>query len=325
MVAGDVYGWRKNSINQHPQLAADLALAGVDVVSLANNHCMDRGHVGVQRTINACEAGGLLHFGTRRDSSTCDGWYTITHKNGRNVAWVGCTDTIRSKRGHNRVSDKQHQILFCKSSIFLPLVRLLSKRPGIDAVIATVHWGGHEDTDDSAKQRGACYSTRVTASMRGFAKAIVDAGAATVLGSHPHVLMEWETYESEGRRALIAYSLGNAISRQGFGSGPAMNNCQHSQGISADECRHRLLSHAMMFFNFTWTTHGPNVSCFSYVETAFTTNLMMEEVVSSARGKQSHADTVLGSRWRTAPEQLTCFPLESTSRRRRREGPLLSS
>lgn len=323
LIAGGVYSWLNNSINQHPKLASDLTKAGVDVVSLANNHCMDRGPVGVKRTIDACEAGGLLHFGTRRHSSTCEGWYTVVHRNGWNVAWVGCTDRIPSK-----LHDKNNQVLFCKSPVFLRLISLLSRQPSIDAVMATVHWGGREEKKSGHHRdswRGACYSANVTASMRRFAKAIVDAGAATVLGSHPHVLMEWETYESKGRRALIAYSLGNAISRQGTGSGVGkpgspIYNCRKRQGISADECKRRLLSHAIMFLNLTRTTDGPSVSCFSYVETGFANKMMMEEVAYSI-DKKTHADLVLGSRWRTTPQQRTCFPLASVehkSRRRRR-------
>lgn len=337
MVAGGVYGWLNNSINNHPKLAADLTVAGVDVVSLSNNHCLDRGHVGVKRTIDACKAGGLTHFGTRRDSSTCDGWYTVIRRNGWNVAWVGCTDKIRSKRGHFKDSDKHDQVLFCKSPVFLRLISLLSRQPSIDAVIAAVHWGGREEADDSKDHghhphhwRGTCYSTRVTASMRKFAKAIVDAGAATVLGTHPHVLMEWETYESKGRHALIAYSLGNAISRQGAGFGLGhvggpIYNCHRREKIPAKECRHRLLSHAIMFLNLTRTADGPTVSCFSYIETGFQKKLMMEQVDYST-GKKTHADLVLGSKWRTTPKKLTCFPLATVGqgRRRRRQAGLVA-
>eukprot|EP00746_Dinoflagellata_sp_MGD_P140061 gnl/MRDRNA2_/MRDRNA2_73378_c0_seq1.p1 gnl/MRDRNA2_/MRDRNA2_73378_c0~~gnl/MRDRNA2_/MRDRNA2_73378_c0_seq1.p1 ORF type:complete len:443 (-),score=61.05 gnl/MRDRNA2_/MRDRNA2_73378_c0_seq1:230-1558(-) len=320
MVVGDVYGWEDNSINHHPKLAADLSLAGVDVVSLANNHCMDRGHIGVERTIDTCKAGGLQHFGTRRDAGTCEGWYTIVNRNGWNVAWVGCTDKVRSKRGGYRDSDKRHQVLFCKSPEFLSLVATLSRKPGVDAVIATVHWGGREETDDSHghhRQRGVCYSSNVTKSMRTFARAIVDAGAAAVLGSHPHVLMEWESYAHKGRQALIAYSLGNAISRQGVGSGPgtrgtSIYNCRHQQKISAENCRDRLGSHAMMFFNLTQTADGPSVSCFSYVETSFAPNLMMEELVHSESNK-SFANAVLGFRWKTSRKNFACFPLSPVS------------
>jgi poly-gamma-glutamate synthesis protein (capsule biosynthesis protein) len=320
MVVGDVYGWEDNSINHHPKLATDLSIAGVDVVSLANNHCMDRGHIGLVRTIDALNAGALQHFGTRRDAGTCDGWYTIVNRNGWNVAWVGCTDKVRSKRGRYKDSDKRNQVLFCKSPEFLSLVATLSRKPGIDAVIATVHWGGREDRwsgikADGNSQRGACYSTNVTDSMRTFARTIVDSGAAAVLGSHPHVLMEWETYTSKGRRALIAYSLGNVISRQALGPGSrgsAIFNCRHKERISAEKCRRRLGSHAIMFFNLTRTADGPSISCFSYVETSFAPNLMMEELVHShndSASDETFANTVLGSRWKTSRKQFTCFPL----------------
>ncbi|MBY8858032.1 CapA family protein [Nocardia sp. CA2R105] len=51
----------------HPQVAADLRAAGVDIVSLANNHSMDFGAKGVHATIAHCDAVGLAHAGTGRD------------------------------------------------------------------------------------------------------------------------------------------------------------------------------------------------------------------------------------------------------------------
>ena len=50
-----------------PQVAADLRWAGVDMVSLANNHSFDYGVDGLLATIRHCEAAGLVHAGTGRD------------------------------------------------------------------------------------------------------------------------------------------------------------------------------------------------------------------------------------------------------------------
>jgi poly-gamma-glutamate synthesis protein (capsule biosynthesis protein) len=47
------------------------------------------------------------------------------------------------------------------------------------------------------------------------AHALADAGALVVLGHHPHVLQPVELYRrSDGRTAVIAYSLGNFVSNQ---------------------------------------------------------------------------------------------------------------
>jgi len=50
-----------------PQVAADLKWAGVDMVSLANNHSFDYGVDGLMATMRHCEEAGLVHAGTGRD------------------------------------------------------------------------------------------------------------------------------------------------------------------------------------------------------------------------------------------------------------------
>ena len=49
--------------------------------------------------------------------------------------------------------------------------------------------------------------TSPSISQRRLARAAIDAGAALVIGSHPHVLQEVEEYGG----GLIAYSLGNFV------------------------------------------------------------------------------------------------------------------
>ena len=50
--------------------------------------------------------------------------------------------------------------------------------------------------------------------QREVAARLVEAGADVILGTHPHVLQPVEWVERGGRRALVAYSLGNFISNQ---------------------------------------------------------------------------------------------------------------
>jgi len=50
-----------------PQVAVDLKAAGVDLVSLANNHSFDFGEKGLLATIDHCDEAGLAHAGTGRD------------------------------------------------------------------------------------------------------------------------------------------------------------------------------------------------------------------------------------------------------------------
>ena len=72
-----------------------------------------------------------------------------------------------------------------------------------DTVIVTPHWG----------QEFAEPSTICTVQ----ALAWLEAGATAVIGNHPHVTGRMEEYTtSNGRRTVIAYSLGNFISHMGY-------------------------------------------------------------------------------------------------------------
>ena len=74
--------------------------------------------------------------------------------------------------------------------------------PSIDAVIFTPHWGIE-------------YSRVIERRQRDLAHAAIEAGALVVVGTHPHVLQEWQKITaSDSREALAIYSTGNFISAQ---------------------------------------------------------------------------------------------------------------
>ena len=52
-----------------PRDAAGLALAGIDVVSLANNHALDYGPEGLRDTIATLDAAGIAHCGAGEDDA----------------------------------------------------------------------------------------------------------------------------------------------------------------------------------------------------------------------------------------------------------------
>jgi poly-gamma-glutamate synthesis protein (capsule biosynthesis protein) len=74
-------------------------------------------------------------------------------------------------------------------------------RSRADLVVVSVHWGNE-------------YQRQPTKRQRDIAKLLVGAGCDLLLGHHPHVLQPAELVEADGRKALVAYSLGNFISNQ---------------------------------------------------------------------------------------------------------------
>jgi hypothetical protein len=182
--------------NAHPSLASALAEAGIDVVSTANNHALDRGSDGLTRTLDALDAAKILHTGTRRTAG--DPWFAVTEARGMKVAWLACT--LHTNFG----KDDRGQVLHCfkQTKEVLAEVEALAKRDDVDAVIVTPHWGKEYDPVPQDKQRV-------------LAKQLVDAGATAVLGAHPHVLQPWEKVSAaDGRQAFVHYSLGNFAHHQ---------------------------------------------------------------------------------------------------------------
>ena len=51
------------------ELAENLKDLGIDVVSTANNHCMDKGYKGIVSTLDYLDQAGILHTGTRNSIS----------------------------------------------------------------------------------------------------------------------------------------------------------------------------------------------------------------------------------------------------------------
>ena len=69
-----------NWFNYHPQLAKDLRVSGVHIVSTANNHAWDTCDIGVDKTIETLNEANIKNFGTKRKGIN-DKWFEITRTN----------------------------------------------------------------------------------------------------------------------------------------------------------------------------------------------------------------------------------------------------
>lgn len=189
----EVYSGTNFSFNYHPSILRDLKRAGLDILSTANNHSLDRGALGIDKTIDAFRELGLPYTGTRKSNERNAGFHAITRVKGFQIAWVACTEML------NGNPDRRSQVLSCYQDSTVELIRSLAKSPGIDAVIVTPHWGDEYAQSPNTRQRA-------------YARKFLEAGATAVVGSHPHVLQPWEKYVTQdGREGLIVYSLGNFL------------------------------------------------------------------------------------------------------------------
>ncbi len=170
-----------------PALAQSLRDAGFDAVSLANNHALDFGPVGLADTVDTLDALGVAHFGAGTDAAEAAQPLTVEVR-GVRVALLGFSAV--------------------RSSVFATASRPGVAEATVDAVEAAVTAAAAEsDAVVVVFHFGTEYDPEPTGEQRALAHAAVDAGATLVVGHHAHTLQPWE----RRGEALILYGLGNFV------------------------------------------------------------------------------------------------------------------
>lgn len=189
--------------------------AGFDLVSTANNHCLDRGYDGMVRTLDVLDKLGLAHVGTYRSAeerAAQNGVY-VADMGGIKVAFLSYTygtNGIPVSKSHPDTVNILHTDYMSDTQVLdteriaddLAAAEALS--PDLIAVI--VHWGVEYQTTQNEHQEE-------------IADFLFDHGADVILGSHPHVLQPMETRTLTDRdgtthTGFVCWSLGNFISSQ---------------------------------------------------------------------------------------------------------------
>ncbi len=182
---------KKFTLRAEPLAARALKSAGVRVVSLANNHCMDFGPLALEDTIDALNENDILFTGAGMDLDEARAPAIVKVK-GKTLAFLSYSLTFPLEffASAGQPGTAPGYADFVKADIE-------KVRSRADLVIVSFHWG--------AELLTAAKDYQIDLGHRA-----IDWGADVVLGHHPHVLQEIEIYK--GR--LIAYSLGNFV----FGS-----------------------------------------------------------------------------------------------------------
>jgi poly-gamma-glutamate synthesis protein (capsule biosynthesis protein) len=191
-----VYSGTNFSFNYHPRIFGDLKKSGIDLVTMANNHILDRGSIGIDRSMSSARDWGMPVVGARHSQDRNGPFYRLVTVQGINIAFIGCTEMTNGR------PDNKSQVLNCHSSAMMTTVKELSSRSEVDAVIIYPHWGDEYKQSPNSRQISAAHNW-------------LDAGATAVVGSHPHVLQPWDKYVTkDGRETFIVYSLGNFVAAQ---------------------------------------------------------------------------------------------------------------
>lgn len=188
-----------------PGIEREIAAAGFDLLSLANNHALDAGVAGLQSTRALVEAAGMRHVGSGDDARQARA-PVIVERDGLKLAFLSYVDPAFTRAG-DRAADGRPGIAFLDAATVAEDVASASSS---DLVIVLMHAGTE-------------YAAAPDAAQRRFAHAAVEAGADLVIGHHPHVIQPFEVH----RGVPILYSLGNAVFDQGWSEATSL-------GLAAD-------------------------------------------------------------------------------------------
>ena len=179
-----------------PEILEALTWAGVDYVSLGNNHTYDYMDSGLQSTLAFLEASQLDYSGAGVNESTALTAHTTTINNTPfamlgYVGWEGSanpTQTANSKHGGAAYGSMKN------------ILESVNQQVSQNNVTLVQYHGSQE------------YANNPTGVTEQRLKSALDAGAALAIAHHPHVTQGLELYNNK----LIAYSMGNFIFDQNF-------------------------------------------------------------------------------------------------------------
>ncbi|MFL5260984.1 MAG: CapA family protein, partial [Anaeromyxobacteraceae bacterium] len=194
-------GSRSFVFNAPPDVVRALARAGVDLVSVANNHMLDQGRAGFEETLRELDAAGMPYVGAGEAGR--EAGPRVVTVNGLRLAFLGYTYGLNQSGNDCPAAPRPRPCV--RASVLDRERAVLDVRAAADAadaVVVSVHWG--EEYQQQPREADVA-----------LAHQLADAGALVVLGHHPHVLQPLELYSrADGRTALIVYSLGNFVSNQ---------------------------------------------------------------------------------------------------------------
>ncbi len=181
----------------HQSIADALQDTGFDMLLTANNHALDRGKQGMERTIDVLDSIAMPHTGTFKDSAAWKNSYPLVlEKNNFRLAFLNYTYST------NNIPVEQPNVVNFIDTIRMAadLVKARDLQP--DYVITCIHWGEEYKNKENAKQQQiAAFLSRN--------------GCDLIVGSHPHVVQPFGYVAGNNADSvLVVYSLGNFISNQ---------------------------------------------------------------------------------------------------------------
>lgn len=189
------------TFNAPEVLGQNLKDMGVDVLTTANNHCMDKGNSGLVSTLDYLDKYEISHTGTARSEEEQNS-ILIKDVNGIKIAFLSYT---YGTNGITIPSDKPYSVNLIDKELIKKHIAS-AKEQNVDVICVSMHWGLE-------------YKLKPNSTQTELADFLFENGVDIILGSHPHVLepMEKRTITLEDgttKDGFVIYSLGNFVSGQ---------------------------------------------------------------------------------------------------------------
>ena len=200
--AGEERGYSNYpTFNTPEQLASNLKKIGFDVMSTANNHCIDKGYNGLASTIDFLDDADLAHTGTYKTEEDSKE-ILIKDVKGVKIAFLSFT---YGTNGIKIPTDKSYCVNLIDEDLMLEQLNL-AKKENSDVICVSMHWGVE-------------YQTKPNSTQKDLAEFLVKNGADVIIGNHPHVPQSMEKInvkldDENEKQGFVIYSLGNFMADQ---------------------------------------------------------------------------------------------------------------
>lgn len=174
--------------------AGYMAECGIDIFLTANNHILDKGAEGASRTLDIYRGMPIMTAGSaasvKEEESHSPLYVRIK---GLKIAFVNFT------YGTNRITAEEYPHICMADKEELERSLRKASEDKADFIIVLPHWGTE-------------YSLKHSAWQEELARWLADNGADMVIGTHPHVVQDFEVIDTGKKKVPVIYSLGNAVS-----------------------------------------------------------------------------------------------------------------
>lgn len=169
--------------------------AGIDILSLANNHMLDWGRDSLCSTVENLKEKEIGFAGAGCDASEAERPYIVELEENSRIAFLAYTEFYQGAQATDSRAGMTHYDL----EKITERINVIKENDEADLVFVSIHWGEE-------------YEPRSNSIQQSWAHAVIDAGADVIIGHHPHVPQEIERYGD----GWIIYSLGNFVFDQSW-------------------------------------------------------------------------------------------------------------